>query len=181
MPSSNPAEILLAHNAWANRNLLDACVGLTPEQLHQRFEMGPGSLHDTLAHIAGAQRGWADMLAGRAIRDRIEKTGPYRLEQLRTLHEDSAQELADALTAHPLDGIATAERGGKSYSFARGGVLTHVTTHSMHHRAQCLNMPYSPEAEPPIIDVIDRAKVVDCQRNRWLSRTTGSGIGTIAI
>ena len=26
------------------------------------------------------------------------------------------------------------------YSFTRGGVLTHVATHGMHHRAQCLNM-----------------------------------------
>ncbi len=140
MPTSNPADILLAHNTWANRNLIDACAGLTTEQFNQRFEMGPGSLHDCIAHICGAQRGWADMLAGHEIRDRIETGGPYTADQLRTLLDDTATELADALAAHPLDGIASAERGGRSYSFARGGVLTHVTTHGMHHRAQCLNM-----------------------------------------
>ena len=27
-----------------------------------------------------------------------------------------------------------------AFTFARGAVITHVTTHGMHHRAQCLNM-----------------------------------------
>lgn len=102
--------------------------------------MGVGSLHDTIAHILGAMRGWADMLAGRDIRDRIEQGGPYTPEQLGTLLGEVSGELDEALAAHPFDDIATAERGGKSYAFPRGGVLTHVTTHGMHHRAQCLNM-----------------------------------------
>lgn len=140
MATSNPADILLAHNIWANRHLIDACGGLSDEQLHRRFEMGPGSLHDSLAHIAGAQRGWATMLAGAPRQPRVEQGGAYTVDQLRTLLDESAQELADALAAHPLDEIAKTERDGKQYAFARGGVLTHVTTHGMHHRAQCLNM-----------------------------------------
>ncbi|MCZ6835885.1 MAG: hypothetical protein O7G85_08935, partial [Planctomycetota bacterium] len=31
-------------------------------------------------------------------------------------------------------------RGDKTFDFARGGIFPHVMTHSMHHRAQCLNM-----------------------------------------
>ncbi|MCA9288067.1 MAG: LysR family transcriptional regulator [Phycisphaerales bacterium] len=38
------------------------------------------------------------------------------------------------------DEIVTRTRDGKTYSFTRGAVVTHITTHGMHHRAQCLNM-----------------------------------------
>ena len=73
MMSADPLDILLRHDAWATREVLRACSGLTDEQWHRRFEIGPGSLHDALTHVVGA-------------------------------------------------------------------MLVHVTTHGMHHRAQCLNM-----------------------------------------
>lgn len=162
MPTTNPADILLAHNRWANRQMLDACAKLTNGQLHQPFEMGLGSLHDTLAHIAGAQRGWATMLAGAEPKPRIEKGGPYTLDQLRSLFDEATQELEDALAAHPLDAIATTERDGKRYAFARGGVLTHVTTHSMHHRAQALNMLRHLGVDPlPHSSVADWMRMAD--------------------
>ena len=162
MPTTDPAEILLKHNRWANGQMLDACGKLSDEQLHREFPMGPGSLHNTLAHIAGSQRGWATMLAGGEPKPRIEKGGPYTFEQLRALFEDSTKELEEALAAHPLDTIATAERDGKRYAFARGGVLTHVTTHGMHHRAQCLNMLRQLGVDPlPHSSVVEWMLMVD--------------------
>jgi uncharacterized damage-inducible protein DinB len=41
---SDPMEILLTHNRWATKNLLDACAALPGEQFHKSFDMGPGSL-----------------------------------------------------------------------------------------------------------------------------------------
>ena len=139
MPQSNPLDILLIHNRWANTQVLDACASLTPDRFHQSFDIGLGSLHDTTTHILGAMRGWSDMLAGREPRVRLEQ-GRRTAPELLALHDDIADELDDLAAAHPLDEIVSAERGGKSYSFTRGGVLTHVATHGMHHRAQCLNM-----------------------------------------
>ena len=75
MTTSDPVDILLTQNRWATRNLLEACAALPHEQFHQRFEMGPGSLHDTVTHILGAMRGWGDMLAGREQRPRLEEGG----------------------------------------------------------------------------------------------------------
>ena len=69
MPVANPLDILLAHNHWATRNMLDACRGLSEEQLHQRFEMGLGSVHDTVSHVIWAMRLWTDVLSGRPIRE----------------------------------------------------------------------------------------------------------------
>jgi uncharacterized damage-inducible protein DinB len=139
MPTSDPLTILLAHNQWATRKIIEACSGLTHEQFHQRFEMGPGSLHDTATHLLAAMRAWGDMLAGREQRPRLEGTERSADELLKLLDE-IAGDMAASAKAQPVDGLVSGTRGGKNYTFTRGGVLTHVTTHGMHHRAQCLNM-----------------------------------------
>ena len=63
MPTSDPLEILLVHNHWANQQIFEACAALSHEQFHRRFEMGPGSLHDTANHLLASMRFWGDTLA----------------------------------------------------------------------------------------------------------------------
>ena len=137
MPTSDPMTILLAHDRWATERLLEACDGLSEDQFHQAFEMGPGSLHDTITHMLSALRGWGDLLAGRPVGGPIEPVN-RPVNDLRALHT----ELADAFARHvrPVEEKVSGERGGRAYTFTRGGVVTHVCTHGMHHRAQCLNM-----------------------------------------
>jgi uncharacterized damage-inducible protein DinB len=162
MAKSDPLDILLTHNRWATRSILEACTNLTDEQFHQRFDLGPGSLHDTLTHILGAMRGWCDLLAGRDQRPRLEQDGPRTPQDLLELLEEVADELETAAHAHPVDEIVSGERGGRTYSFTRGGVLTHVTTHGMHHRAQCLNMLRQLEIDPlPPSAVVEWMFMVD--------------------
>lgn len=161
MPTHAPIVILLTHNAWANRQLLEACAKLTQDQFHKPFDIGPGSLHDTATHIIGTMRGWGDMLAGREIRT-IEKT-KRTPEELMTLHDEVAADLAAAAKDGELDTTVTGERGGRSYTFTRGAVLTHVTTHGMHHRAQCVNMFRQLGAEIPPNSVVEWMMVVDGQ------------------
>src|ERR1700692_4162046 len=139
MPTSNPLDILLAHDRGATGQILAACAKLTPEQFHQQFEMGPGSLHDTTTHILGAMQFWGDLLAVREQRPRLE--GAKRTtDELLTMLDEIATDLAASAQAHPLDGTISRVRDGKTYTFTRGAVFTHVPTHGMHHRAQCLNM-----------------------------------------
>ena len=139
--SSDPASILLAHDRWATHAIIDRCRGLGEDRFHRVFEMGVGSLHDTLAHMLGALQGWGDLLAGREPGEWIEKQGPFSCDRLAALLD----EFSDDFAAHAppvMDAaeIVTGERGGKTWSFTRGAVVTHVATHGMHHRAQCVNM-----------------------------------------
>jgi uncharacterized damage-inducible protein DinB len=163
MPEGNPLEILLKHDRWATRNLLDAAAPLSHEQLHRRFEMGRGSVHDTAAHIIGALRRWLDLLAGRPDRPRIDQDGKeYSIAELIALHDELAQEFTQLAHSHPLDDVITAERGGKQYAFTRGAILAHVTTHGMHHRAQCLNMLRHIGVSPlPLSSVLEWMRTVD--------------------
>jgi uncharacterized damage-inducible protein DinB len=139
MPPSNPVEILLEHDRWATRNIIQACAALPEDQFHRRFEMGPGSLHDTTTHILGAMRSWGDVIAGREARPRLEGTRRTPSELL-SLLDEIAGDFAATARSRPHDELVSAERGGKKYTFTRGAILTQIMTHGMHHRAQCLNM-----------------------------------------
>ncbi len=148
MPIGDPVEILLAQNRWATRNLIETCRALPEDQFHRQFPMGRGSLHDTITHILGAMRGWGDMLAGREQRPRLEEDGRRTTDELLALLDELSDDLAASARAHANEGLVTGARGGREYTFTRGGVLTHVTTHGMHHRAQCLNMLRQLGVEP---------------------------------
>jgi uncharacterized damage-inducible protein DinB len=143
MPESDPLQILLRHDRWATTQILDACGKLTADQFHRRFDIGPGSLHDTLTHMLGAMRVWTDTLAGAdPPRPRLEADGQRRTpEQLRSLLQESWRELTAEARRRPLDELVTRRtRDGRTIQLTRAAVLTQVTTHGMHHRAQCLNM-----------------------------------------
>lgn len=136
--------------------MLEVCGELSPEQFQQRFDMGPGSLHDTLTHVIGAMRRWADRLTQRAIRPAIDNPprnvgmpSDYRIrtpDELIILLDDAAAELAAItrdiqLPAGPgLASEVTFALDNTTYRATRGAALVHVTTHGTHHRAQCLNM-----------------------------------------
>jgi uncharacterized damage-inducible protein DinB len=141
MPTSNPIDILLEHDKWATQQILLACQKLTAEQFAQKFDVGPGSLQATTTHIIGAIRAWTDTLAVRPQRARPENNSvPYSPAQLLEMLDESTGEFMVIARSHPLEEIVKRTREGKEYSFTRGVVITHVTTHGMHHRAQCLNM-----------------------------------------
>jgi uncharacterized damage-inducible protein DinB len=150
--TSDPLELLLMHNAWATREVLKMCIRLDDEQWRRRFDIGPGSLHDTLTHIIGAMLGWADRIDGAARMQRpsIEKGEgggegmPRRTAaELLVLLESAEADLSASAARARARGLGTVEEmkfGEKVYHFTLGAMLVHVTTHGMHHRAQCLNM-----------------------------------------
>jgi uncharacterized damage-inducible protein DinB len=142
MPESDPLQILLSHDRWATAQVLTACEELTPEQFHRRFDIGPGTLHDTLTHVLGVMRTWTDTLAETALRPRLESDGQRRTPgQLRALLDDVWRELAAEARRRPVSEIVIRHlRDGTQRPITRGAALAQVATHSMHHRAQCLNM-----------------------------------------
>jgi uncharacterized damage-inducible protein DinB len=145
MPESECLQILLSHDRWATAQLLGACGGLTADKFHRRFDIGPGSLHDTLTHVIGVMRAMTETLSGegrREPRPRLETDGQRRTpEQLRSLLEETWTEFSAQARRRPLDETVTRRtRDGKTLQMTRGAVLVHVATHGTHHRAQCLNM-----------------------------------------
>jgi uncharacterized damage-inducible protein DinB len=103
--------------------------------------MGPGSLQATITHMIAAMNTWADTLAERIHRPRIDQDGvQYSTAELFHLLFDATAEFMALAQSRPVDQVVKRTRNGQEYSFTRGAVITHVATHGMHHRAQCLNM-----------------------------------------
>ncbi len=134
---------LLLHNAWATRVLLERCRALTPEQFSQRFEIGPGSLHDVLRHLIGAMRRWSDRIAGRPVRERLEKAPDLHTpDELLIVLEEAARDLQEAVHRVRQEGRYD-EMMQTEFSparFTRGTAVVQVLTHGAHHRAQALNI-----------------------------------------
>jgi uncharacterized damage-inducible protein DinB len=165
--SSEPLSIALEHNSWATREVLRACAVLDDSQWHRRFEMGPGSLHDTLTHIVGAMFRWADRIDGppRVVRPSIEDGTRRTPAELMTLLDGAAPDLAASAERARARGLETAldvTLGGQAYRFTLGAMLVHVTTHGMHHRAQCLNM-LRQLAVPGVSDRLPEIDVLEWQ------------------
>jgi uncharacterized damage-inducible protein DinB len=146
--------------------MLQACEKLTDEQFSRNFAMGPGSLQATTTHIIGAMKRWTDVLAQRPILPRLDEEGvAYSPGRLLKFLDESADEFQSVAKSHPMDGIVTRLRDGKEFAFTRGAVVTQVTTHGMHHRAQCLNMLKQLGVSPlPLSSVIEWVRSVDAQR-----------------
>jgi uncharacterized damage-inducible protein DinB len=163
MPMSDPLDILLEHDTWATRQMLLACEKLTAEQFGRKFDMGPGSLQATITHMIAAMNAWTDTLAQRPNRPRVDQGSvAYSVAQLLQMLEESAGEFAAVAKGHAMDEVVTRVREGKEYKFTRGAVITHVATHGMHHRAQCLNMLKQLGVKPlPLSSVVEWVRAVD--------------------
>lgn len=137
---SDIAAILLGHSLAADLELLAACRPLTDEQLDKPFEMGPGSVRATLMHNLGAVRVWADGFAGRERRAWLPDEGPFSVAQMESMAEQLHDDWKDIAGRFPLDEVLTSERNGVTRRYTRAHIIAHVTTHSVHHRAQAINM-----------------------------------------
>jgi uncharacterized damage-inducible protein DinB len=135
---------LLGHDAWTTRQLLIRAQGLSDEQLDRRFPIGHGSLRDTFVHLIRNMEVWTDLIAERPIRSRPASeraTIGSLIERLDAVAADfavTAKGLEDKgrLDDTFADGPSDLDPLMKTF----GGAIAHLVTHSMHHRAQLLNM-----------------------------------------
>src|SRR4051812_8671471 len=132
-------DILLQHNAWATCELIAYCRSLSDDELDRPFEIGPGSIRQTLSHVVGAMERWAKRIGGEAL----ESPPP-------SSSNESADELHRRCNAAQAALRAVAERVSREgrldevmsfqspshpeFHFTRASALVHVTTHGMHHR-----------------------------------------------
>jgi uncharacterized damage-inducible protein DinB len=143
---STALDTLMSHNTWATGVLIDDAQKLSDEQLHRRFAIGPGSVHDTLRHIVGAMLRWADRIGGRDVRESIEKTHanlpPAELRRFLGDADADLRKVAEETTAQNRwsESMTFTVPDGPTYHFSRLSAMLHVLTHGMHHRAQVLNL-----------------------------------------
>jgi len=134
---------LLGHDAWTTRQLLLRSQDLSDEQLDRRFPIGHGSLRDTFVHIIWNMEVWTDLICQRPIRPHPGRQAPA-ITRLIERHDAAAAEFAAVARRLQAEGRLDdlfADTGDEPPAMKTfGGAIVHLATHSMHHRAQVLNI-----------------------------------------
>ena len=147
---------LLEHDAAATRLLLALCRDLTPEQWHQEFKFGQGSLYRTLDHFLDSQEYWTALMSGQpgpfvpplSDPERASESLMRRFEAVSDVFLTTARQVRDAGSFDEM--FLDTETGPARRSY--GACIVHVVTHSQHHRAQArvmldlLGVEYNPFA-----------------------------------
>ncbi len=165
---ADPFDMLLAHDRWGTRAVLDLCERLTPEQFSTSFPIGPaekGGLRATLTHIVGAMRRWADRIGDRPLRA-FPKAEEMTVASLRADLDAASAELAALLPqvrANP-ERVVGLTYEGRTYEFPAACAMLHVLTHGHYHRAQCVNV-LRRLGVPGISDALPELDVIDWQQS----------------
>ena len=141
------------HHVWATLQIIDACTGLTEDQLATTVPGTYGTIIDTVRHTVGADVSYLALLSGGAVHDIDEES--LDLPALRAAMEATGPVWSNLL-AQDLDPAAmiVRHRDDGSESGAPLGIrLAQVIHHGTDHRSQVCTALTSLGIEPPEIDV----------------------------
>ncbi|MCG3138232.1 MAG: hypothetical protein HJJLKODD_02093 [Phycisphaerae bacterium] len=135
---------LLDYSDWANLQVLAAATHLSAAQLDQPFEIGMGTLRQTILHLYNGEAVWLKRWQG-------ETETPWPSEDLPT-PINALQQQFEALAIRRRQRIETTGFGNMQatirYRDSRGSLfqttpkdmVMQMIIHSIHHRAQIVNM-----------------------------------------
>ena len=156
----SPEEIRLLYdyNAWANRRSLDSAAALTVEEFTKPLGSSFSSVHDTLAHIWGAEWLWLERFQGRSPSS-LPNVGQFNeISALRARWQEDEQRLNKfvvALTQDDVDKLheyRTLNFG--QYKNPLWQSMQHMVNHGTYHRGQITTMLRQLNAKPLSSDLI---------------------------
>jgi uncharacterized damage-inducible protein DinB len=139
------------HNSWATRRLIEACRGLTPEQLEATTPGAMGSVLQTLDHIVNADGlRFPTLLTGTPPPWGWQRGEVADLDTLAARAEQVERFWIDYLEA-PVDADrqVRVEFGGQSFDVAAGVILAQAVHHANIHREQVCTILTVLGVEPP--------------------------------
>ena len=143
------------HHVWASLQVLDACAGLSDEQLATTVPGTYGTLIDTLRHLVGSDR-WYLFVQTDGRVEQIEEAA-MSVAELRAAMEPNAGSWAEIVATHAdPDDDKVYHRDDGSAAHATWGVrLGQVIHHGTDHRSQVCTTLTTIGITPPEIDVWD--------------------------
>lgn len=145
-----------AHHVWATLQLIDTCLGLSPEQLETAVPGTYGSIIDTMRHLVGSDSWYLFDMTGDGAR-RIE-ADEMDLRELGAAMEGDGTAWIQLLTQDP-DPEAVVKEIDESDGYERdaplGIRLAQALHHGTDHRSQICTALTMLGVQPPGIDVWD--------------------------
>ena len=140
---------LFRYHAWANRRLIDFCVGLEPSRLAARSATAYGSIHETLAHLVGAEGSFVNAILGERVIPPLESAAAPTLAELAERADRTGAALAEAAARIPPDRPLTLQRRGEPRQLPAASVFATALYHAGEHRAQVVAILHQRGIRPP--------------------------------
>lgn len=146
---------LYRHNRWANRQVLEACRSLSPEQLAGTCEGTYGALWPTLAHLAAAEAGYVHRLSGEPrILAWREPEMPPAIEAIADALDRSGARLVELAASTADDHVAEfTTLDGEEVRLPGWILLAQAIDHGREHRSHVATILTQLGITPPDIDV----------------------------
>lgn len=150
---TTPYVDLYRHNLWANVRLLDACAGLSDEQLEASAPGTYGTVSKTLLHLVAAERRYVNMLRGEQPDKTIhESVGFPGIAALRKSAQTSGEALISIAGRESSSRILTGEWRGEPFEIPISIPLIQAINHATEHRAHVVSILSQNGVEIPDID-----------------------------
>lgn len=147
---------LLLFTLWADRVLLDAARGVSPEHLTRDAGVSFGSMLGTLSHVLGSQRRWLARFTGQE--GTAGDPAFADLEGLAAGWSETASQLEfflASLTEEQLAAEVTwVDTEGPVYTRPLWQPVCHMVNHSTYHRGQVVSLMRQLGYQPPRTDLI---------------------------
>lgn len=131
----NPLWRMADYNRWANAQIIEACRGLSSEQLDARVEGTAGSIREMLVHVVDGQRVFLGRLEGVAREPGSEPwPGWPGFGVLAAEAERTSRLLTGVAERMTEEAEVVLPYEGKGYRFPRSFFLLHALEHGIEHR-----------------------------------------------
>lgn len=150
---TTPFVDLYKHNLWANLRVLDACSGLSDEQLDASAPGTYGSIRNTLLHMIAAERRYVALLRGQQPDKTIHETvGFPGIEALKESAEQSGKALVEIAERTVPGEVLRGEWRGEPFEMNISVPLIQAINHATEHRAHVVSILSQNGTEMPDLD-----------------------------
>jgi uncharacterized damage-inducible protein DinB len=126
----------LGYEAWTLRHLITRCGELSPGQWRKAFDIGHGTVYETLAHIIGNLEVWTDLMRQRPVRQLppLPDTVDGCLQRFDAAMADFTACARTLAAEDRLDDTYLDVLDDPPVAKTFGGTILHVLTHTTVHR-----------------------------------------------
>jgi len=134
---NGPFAEVLRYNRWATLTLLEACRGLTDEQLDARVDGVSGTVRELLMHVVGGQQTQVLRTMGRQHEDELRREGAWPgFDTLVDLAWESADRLVAIAEGLDEDADVALPYMRRVFVFPKSFFLVHAAVHGVEHRTE---------------------------------------------
>jgi uncharacterized damage-inducible protein DinB len=140
---------LFTHHRWANLRILEACAGLTDEQLDATLVGTYGSIRDTLQHIVMAEQSYFSRIStGQSYRRSKDLPRPT-IAEMTEMAQASGSGLIEWASKVGTEDTVSVDWESTPRDVPKTILLTQAINHATEHRSQVMALLTHSGIQPP--------------------------------